>query len=64
MTQEIEKITMIFEAPCQDSEPKTKYIYYNTIFSHPGGASGKESPCQCRRYEMQVQSLGGEDPLR
>jgi len=29
----------------------------------PGGASGKESTCQCRRHEMQVRSLGQEDPL-
>ena len=32
----------------------------------PGGASGEESACQCRRLpmqEMQVQSLGQEDPL-
>ena len=39
----------------------------------PGGASGKESTCQCKRHkrcrfkkkkiEMQVQSLGREDPL-
>ena len=26
----------------------------------PGGASGKEPACQCRRQEMQVQSLGWE----
>ena len=29
----------------------------------PAGASGKETTCQGRRYEMQVWSLGGEDPL-
>jgi len=29
-----------------------------------GGASGKEPACQCRRLsEMQVRSLGHEDPL-
>ena len=49
MTQEIEKIIMIFEAPCQESEAKLKYIYYNTVFNNLGGAGGKESPCQCRR---------------
>ena len=27
------------------------------------GFPGKESTCQCRRHEMQVQSLGWEDPL-
>ena len=26
---------------------------------HPGGASGKEPACQCRRHE----TLGQEDPL-
>ena len=31
--------------------------------SFPGGASGKESVCQRRRYEMWVQSLDGEEPL-
>ena len=29
----------------------------------PGGASSKESTCQCRRWEMWVWSLGGEDLL-
>ena len=29
----------------------------------PGGASGKESVCQSRRQEMQVRSLGQEEPL-
>ena len=29
----------------------------------PGGASDKEPTCECRRHEMQVQSLGLEDPL-
>ena len=30
----------------------------------PGGTSGKEPDCQCRRlYETQVWSLGGRDPL-
>ena len=28
-----------------------------------GGASGKEPTCQCRRQEVQVQSLGQEHPL-
>ena len=28
-----------------------------------GGATGKEPTCQCKRYEMEVQSLGWEDPL-
>ena len=29
----------------------------------PGGVSGKEPACQCRRHETQVRSLGWEDPL-
>ena len=31
--------------------------------SFPGGASGKEPACQCRRQEKRVRSLGQEDPL-
>ena len=33
--------------------------------SFPDGVSGKELACQCRRWlqEMQVQSLGLEEPL-
>ena len=33
------------------------------VLGFPGGASGKEPTCQCRRHEMWVQSLGREDPL-
>ena len=29
----------------------------------PDGASGKETTCQCKRYETKVWSLGQEDPL-
>ena len=29
----------------------------------PGGASGKEHSCQCRRHEMWVRSLGQEDAV-
>ena len=35
----------------------------NLFMDHPGGASGKEPACQCRRHETWVQSLGREDPL-
>ena len=36
----------------------------SNILGFPGGASGKEPTCQCRRcWEMQVPSLGWEDPL-
>ena len=34
------------------------------ILGFPGGASGKEPACQCRRCKvMRVSSLGPEDPL-
>ena len=29
----------------------------------PGGASGKEATCQCRRHKRRVRCLGREDPL-
>ena len=54
-------------------------VNYNTVFNEnifemlyicclhpkgfPGGTSGKEHACQCRRHETQVPSLGWEDPL-
>ena len=34
-----------------------------TVFGFPGGASSEDPACQSRRQEMQVQSLGWEDPL-
>ena len=33
------------------------------IRDFPNATSGKEPACQCRRHEMQVRSLGQEDPL-
>ena len=33
------------------------------ISGFPGGASGKEPSCQCRRQKTWIQSLGQEDPL-
>ena len=30
----------------------------------PGGASGKEPACQCRRHETQIQSWAGKIPWR
>ena len=38
------------------------HLLWNEGF--PGGASGKEPTCQCRRQEMRVQSLGWEYPLK
>ena len=35
----------------------------HSFMGFPGGSSGKEPACQCRRNEMQVRSLGQEDPL-
>ena len=32
-------------------------------WAFPGGASGKETACQCRKREIGVRSLGQEDPL-
>ena len=29
----------------------------------PGGASGKQPACQCRRWEIQARSLSRKDPL-
>ena len=37
--------------------------HWATRAGFPGGASGKEPACQCRRHEMQVRSLGREGPL-
>ena len=34
-----------------------------SLWGFPGGTSGKEPACQCRRRETWVQSLGEEDPL-
>ena len=38
-------------------------VLAGTFMGFPGGASGKEPACQCRRYEMWVWSLCQEDPL-
>ena len=37
--------------------------YKRVRFPPLGGPSGKEPDCQCRRQEIQVQSLGQGDPL-
>ena len=39
------------------------YILLLLLMGFPGSTCGKEPTSQCRRYEMQVWSLGGEDPL-
>ena len=41
-------------------------LFYSVIqcqWDFPGGARGKEPTCQCRRHELRVRSLDGEDPL-
>ena len=37
---------------------------YLMQWGFPGGASGKEPACQCRRCEMRVQSMGWKIPWR
>ena len=44
-------------------DPKEKEIQKKTGHMFPGGASGKEPACQCRRHETQAQSLSWGDPL-
>ena len=39
------------------------YIHVFQTVGFPGGSSGKEPACQCRRNESWIQSLGQEDPL-
>ena len=34
------------------------------LVGFPGGASGKESACQCRRHQTRFRSLGQEDPCK
>ena len=38
-------------------------VYVGQITGFPGGTSGIEPTCQCRRHETRVRSLGWEDPL-
>ena len=42
---------------------KIIYLVASGLRGFPGGASGKEPACQCRRQEMRVPLLGREDPL-
>ena len=43
--------------------PKPIVFSYICLWGFPGGASGKEPGCQCRRHKHTVRSLGREDPL-
>ena len=47
--------------------PKAKKLFCILLFSvlnSPGGTSGKEPTCQCRRHKTWVQFLGQEDSLK
>ena len=39
------------------------WFYANNQQYFPGGASGKEPACECRRHETWVQSVDQEEPL-
>ena len=41
----------------------TERLHFHFQQGFPGGTSGKEPACQCRRVETWFQSLGQEDPL-
>ena len=43
--------------------PKTETTSLPVLLDFPGGTSGKEPICQCRRHETWAGSLGWEDPL-
>ena len=42
---------------------ETLELSWNWHLGFPGGTSGKELTCQCRKPEIRVPSLGKEDPL-
>ena len=46
--------------------PFKAFILYcgKKVMGYPGGAGGKDSPCQCRKHKWcRFDSLGQEDPL-
>ena len=45
------------------AELKQLHSEVDCIGGFPGGSSGNEPACQCRRHETQVRFLGQEDPL-
>ena len=50
----------------ENSEYQLELNFYTEIpymKGFPGGTSGKEPACQCRRPELWVRFLGQEDPL-
>ena len=56
--------TKIPRFPIPDKNNTGDSMTLGILMGFPGGASGKEATCQCRRYEMWVGSLGREDPLK
>ena len=51
------------EAKGKEQKRDVKWALEVGYGGFPGGGSGEESSCQCRRHEMQVRSLGWEAPL-
>ena len=50
------------ESQKMDKEPYSVCCFGTTTLD-PGGTSGKELVCPCRRRKRRVQSLGLEDPM-
>ena len=55
--------TAAYQAPPPMGFSRQEYWSGVPLPSQLDGTSGKETPCQCRRCETQVQSLSEEDPL-
>ena len=55
--------TAAYQAPPPMGFSRQEYCSGVPLPSQLDGTSGKETPCQCRRCETQVQSLSEEDPL-
>ena len=54
----MEKINLLFWG---STSSKNRPLWFCKGF--PGGASSKETSCQCRIHKRRVQSLGWKDPL-
>ena len=59
----LRKLTGLNAFTCTELPSQLLFSNCRSQLGFPGGTSGKESTCQCTRQEMQVQSLGREDPL-
>ena len=56
----------ILHIPSQSLAETKKYLQLMAFWGFPGGTSGEELTCQCRRHKSfnpWFQSLGWEDPL-